>query len=233
MSSNKILIAGAVCTTAIAFTVGRYIAPPAITENSRDYILAQAEAKGKEQARIKAEAIRANVQIQQQKQYEQEQTALNQKEQEIAKQKAEEKAQLERLGLNPINNFSNWTDIGDNWQIRGLNFRTTITTALLSKDRLGNETYGEKEDTSQILFEFTIRRTNRQRPKLTRVIVEIFDENKQFMFPGICDISGTDASLYYVRTGTYPLKGKKPTYCRVAIAPVNIVKYRNDYPESR
>jgi hypothetical protein len=232
MSNNRLTIAGAVCT-AVAFTVGRYIAPPAITENSKDYILAQAEAKGKEQARIKTEAIRANVQIQQQKQYEQQQTALNQKEQEIAKQKAEEKAQLARLELSPIDSFGSWTDIEDNWQIRGLNFRTVTTTTLLNKDRLGNETYTEKEDTSQVLFEFSIRRTNRQRPRLTRVIVEIFDENKQFMFPGICDISGTDASLYYVRTGTYPLKGKKPTYCRVAVAPVNMVKYRNDYPEYR
>ena len=52
------------------------------------------------------------------------------------------------------------------------------------------------------------------------------------MFPGVVDISATDANLDYVRTGSYDISGV-PTYCRITHGLVNQVKHLNDYPTRR
>lgn len=221
-SKNPIwaVIAIAFVAVVAAFTFGRYVAPPAIAENSKEYILAQAEARGKEQAQIKAAAIREQVI---KANAAKATTALNQQreQKEAAERKAaEEKAAVDALGLIPISEFNNWKDVGSGWEIRGPRMRNIKSTDENNRPKI------------ESMFEFVLRRSNGIRPKLTRFVVEVYNEKKEFMFPGVVDISATDAGLSYVRTGVYELNGT-PTYCRVSLSDVNTVKYINEYPSDR
>lgn len=210
--NNTLTIAvWAIVGVAVSFTIGRFIAPPAIKENSMEYLLAKAEASGKERARIKAEAI-AKEAVSDFK-AKQEKNLLKQAE-EIKKQQ-EVLNKVDALQLVPIEDFNKWKDIGDGWQIRGIHARKINFPEPRGED---------------ITLEYSIRRIDNKRPKLTRIVVEMFDKNKEFAFPGVVDISAADAGLTYVRTGAYYSQGKTLVYCRVALSEVNIVKYANQYP---
>jgi hypothetical protein len=206
----------------IVFDVGRYFAPPAIKENSKEYILAQAQARGEAQAAIRAQAIRDNAIMNDAKKSAEYQRAVAQKEQLIAEQKNKEEAKIKALNLTPIDDFINWKSIDGGWEVRGINFRMDLVTPT-----------GQTKavlDQSGVLFEYTLRRSDKTRPRLSRILFEVFDDNYEFMFPGVVDISGTDAGLVYVRTGVYDFKGKTPKYCRVTTSEVGLVKYANEYP---
>lgn len=201
----------AIVGVSVSFTIGRFIAPPAIKENSMEYLLAKAEASGKERARIKAEAIAKEAVSD--FRAKQEKNLLKQAE-EIKKQQ-EVLNKVDALQLIPIEDFNNWKDIGDGWQIRGIYARKINFPEPRGED---------------ITLEYSLRRVDNKRPKLTRIVVEIFDSNKEFVFPCVVDISAADAGLTYVRTGAYYSQGKTLVYCRVALSEVNIVKYVNQYP---
>jgi len=191
----------------VAFMCGRLI-PVRAADAEQQIAIARAQAKGQELARIKADAVRAETQ----KQFEKE------RQDKIAKREAaqlavynarnEHRQKIQDMGLSLIEDYDNWKDIGEGWQVRGVHVRYNY-------------------------LEYTLRRTDGRSPRLTRIVFEVFDENGQFMFPGVCDISGSDAGITYVRTGDYDLKGKTPTYCRVALNNVGIVKYKNTYPTDR
>lgn len=209
----------------IAFDIGRYVAPPAIKENSKEYILAQAQARGEAQAAIRTQTIHDNLIMNEAKKSSEYKRAVAQKEQLISQQKAKEEAKIKALNLTPLDEFVKWKDIGDGWEVRGVNFRMDLRVP-----------EGEKEavlDQSNVLFEYTLRRSDGRKPRLSRILFEVFDKNYEFMFPGVADISGTDSGLVYVRTGNYDFKGKTPKYCRVMTAEVGLVKYANCYPTNR
>lgn len=221
-SKNSIWTVVAIAFVAVvaAFTFGRYIAPPAIKENSQEYILAQAKARGEEQARIKASALREQVI---KTNTAKATAALNKQkeEQQAAERKAaEEKAAIDALDLTPLSAFNSWVDVGSGWEIRGIRIRNIKGTDDNDKPVM------------QPMFEFVLRRSNDSRPKLTRFVIEVYNEKKEFMFPGVVDVSAADSGLSYVRTGQYDLNGT-PSYCRVNLSAVNVVKYLNDYPSDR
>lgn len=119
------------------------------------------------------------------------------------------------LDLTPISDFANWKTVAPGWQIRGIYIRRM------------------KDDNENLVFcEYSIRRSDNIRPKLTRILIELFDKHQKPLIPSLVDISGTDSGLSYVRTGAYNKLVATPEYCRVAISDVYLAEYHNGYPRN-
>jgi len=188
----------------VFFWVGKMSIPPIPEENSYEFILARAQARGIEQARL-------NHVAQQKKNLE---LANQQKEAEFDKTQ-QKQTQIEDMGLISVEDMArNWVEIGNGWKVRNLIVRQT-----------------ESIPKGMHVIEFLISRTDTKQPRLTRIVAECFDDNLTFICPMVVDVSATDAQLSYIRPGYYNLMNRMPKYCRFVTAPVGKVKYRNAYPE--
>lgn len=189
------------------FWVGKMSTPAPPEVDSYELMVARAQARGVEQARLKHAADqRKSIELAQQK-----------KEAEFDKAQKRQ-TQIEDMGLISVEDISrNWVEIGNGWKIRNV---ATRIMDVASKDEEQSHT-----------IEFVLSRTDNTRPRLTRLVGECFDENLEFLCPIVVDISATDAQLSYVRPGFYYLRNRTPKYCRFTTAAVNKVKYKNTYPE--